>query len=370
MIPYQKSLIILSLLTFFIFPLQADERILGLHYQKIVTPAQQTIHVVKVDPKYLQIIAVHANEKVLGRETVTKIAKRYKAVAAINGGFFKTGESTDGLPAGVLKIKGDWYGIAYRNRAAIGWSQDLALINRIQTRTTVYINHHPFPVSAVNQPGAFKQAVLYTDAYGKKAGSLPGDYDIVIQNDKIINVLPSGNTIIPHKGYVYTLNAKLFARYSFTSGYPVKINIEVIPQFLKKEQYLAWQMVDYIIGGSPLLLYNGKIIKDYNSERIRSPFISERYARTAVGLLKNGHWILTVVEQTALTRSAGMTIPELASFMKELGAEYALNLDGGSSSTLYINNAIVNHPEGDDAEDYGWTALRPVSDAILILPKH
>lgn len=64
-----------------------------------------------------------------------------------------------------------------------------------------------------------------------------------------------------------------------------------------------------------------------------------------------------------------MTIPELAVFMQELGCQYALNLDGGGSSTLYINSEVVNHPEGDIDEDYGIETLRPVSDAILILPK-
>lgn len=43
--------------------------------------------------------------KALGRETVSAIAKRYKAIAAINGGFFKSGEWVDGLPAGILKIR-------------------------------------------------------------------------------------------------------------------------------------------------------------------------------------------------------------------------------------------------------------------------
>ena len=46
-----------------------------------------------------------------------------------------------------------------------------------------------------------------------------------------------------------------------------------------------------------------------------------------------------------------MTILELAHFMRELGCEHALNLDGGSSSTLYIDNTIINHPEGEEEED-------------------
>jgi len=82
-----------------------------------------------------------------------------------------------------------------------------------------------------------------------------------------------------------------------------------------------------------------------------------------------GDWIFVVVEQNTLTRSPGMTIPELSTFMQQLGCHQALNLDGGGSSTFYVNNTVINHPEGDEDEAKGIATIRPVSDAILILPK-
>ncbi len=368
----RKSALILSLLTIFYASTSYSNEILkGLEYKKVTTPAKQTIHILEVDPTHLNITAAHAKEKALGRETVSTIAKRHKAIAAINGGFFKSGESIDGLPAGILKIQGHWYGIAYRARGAIGWSNQLhtVLIDRIQTKTNVFLNHRKFPVHAVNQPGLINKTILYTDAYGKEAGSAPGGYDIVIENNQIVSFEPSGKTQIPRGGYVYSIGAKAKCPNSpIDIGSAATVNIEITPQFLK-ENYLAWQMVDNVIGGSPLLMANSKTIKDHSSEKLRSAFLKERYARTAVGLLEDGHWVFVVVEQSALTGSPGMTIPELTAFMDELGCEYALNLDGGGSSTLYINNAVINHPEGDEDEDYGWHALRPVSDAILILPK-
>lgn len=369
---FLKSATIISLLTFFSgSAVKADECVEGLHYRKINTSAKQIVHILDIDPTYLNITVAHANGQALGRETVASIAKRHKAIAAVNGGFFKIGDQTDGLPAGILKIHGNWYGIAYRPRGAIGWSNQLqmVLMDRIQTKTRVYLNHHKFPVHAVNQPAIVNRSFLYTDVYGKKAGSLPQGYDVVIQNNQITKLQPSGKTAIPKGGYVYSIGAQaLFPHHPIEVGNTATIHVEVIPQFSKQEQYLAWQMVDNIIGGTPLLIHRGKIIKDHAEERVRSSFIFDRYARTAVGILKNGHWVFVVVEQSALSGSAGMTIPDLAAFMKALSAEYALNLDGGGSSTLYINNMVVNHPEGEEEEDHGWTALRPVSDAILILP--
>jgi exopolysaccharide biosynthesis protein len=47
--------------------------------------------------------------------------------------------------------------------------------------------------------------------------------------------------------------------------------------------------------------------------------------------------------------------------MKALGAEEAVNLDGGGSATVTIGPALVNRPS--DA-----TGERPIGDAIIILP--
>jgi uncharacterized protein YigE (DUF2233 family) len=349
----------------------ASARVEGLHYWQTTTPLKQTVHLIEVDPAKLSIVLAHAKEKALGRETVSAIAKRYKAIAAINGGFFKSGEWVDGLPAGILKIHGQWYGIAYRARGAIGWSTQFhtTLVDRIQTKTNVFLNHKQFPVHAVNQPGLANKSILYTDTYGSKTDSVPDGTNIIIQNNRIIDIQSSGKIAIPKGGYVFAIGP--YAKYPnhpIDIGSLATVNIEIIPHFAKKEHYLAWQMVDNVLGGSPILLYHGKIVQDHSMERLRSPFITDRYARTAVGVLKNGHWLFAVVEQSALTGSPGMTIAELAIFMKDLKCEYALNLDGGGSSTLYINNAIINHPGGSDEDDYIWSAVRPVSDAILILP--
>lgn len=364
--------IVFSILTFLSFPaIGAEAFTEGLRYQKLVTPLQQTVHVLVVDPNTLTITAAHAKEKVIGRETVATIARNHNALAAINGGFFKSGEKTEGLPAGILKIQGRWYGIAYNARGAIGWSDPLhtVFIDRIQTKTSLHLNHKKFPIHSVNQPGTPKKAILYTNAYGTFAGSIQGGYDIAIQDNRILSVHPSGKTPIPKEGFVYSIGSGTFHTHPpVSTGMPAIVNIEAIPQLLNEHQ-LAWQSVDNIVGGAPVLVFQGKIIHDHHKERIHPSFVTERFARSAVGTLKNGHWVFVVVEKNALMNSPGMTIPELAVFMHNLGCQYALNLDGGHSSTLYIDNEVVSHPEGEDNDDYGMETIRPVSDAILILKK-
>lgn len=65
----------------------------------------------------------------------------------------------------------------------------------------------------------------------------------------------------------------------------------------------------------------------------------------------------------------GLTIPELAHFMKKSGCEFALNLDGGGSSTLWIDGKVVNATIGDEDEGKGIALVRPVSDAIVFHKK-
>jgi len=55
-----------------------------------------------------------------------------------------------------------------------------------------------------------------------------------------------------------------------------------------------------------------------------------------------------------------MTLNELSEFMLFLGCYNALNLDGGGSTTLVINDKIINYPSD-------LTGERPVGNALLII---
>jgi exopolysaccharide biosynthesis protein len=59
--------------------------------------------------------------------------------------------------------------------------------------------------------------------------------------------------------------------------------------------------------------------------------------------------------------SSGMTLTELADFMKSLGCESALNLDGGGSTTMVIRNRAVNRPS--DGQE------RNISSALMVRKK-
>ncbi|MBI2743813.1 MAG: phosphodiester glycosidase family protein [Chlamydiales bacterium] len=144
---------------------------------------------------------------------------------------------------------------------------------------------------------------------------------------------------------------------------------ELIP-ILHPEKRDPWNLCSDCIGGTPLLIDDGHTITDFSPERTRPSFLTERHPRTAVGIKEDGHWLFVVVDGRQPTRSIGMTMGELANFMADLGATHALNLDGGGSSTFYLDGNVLNTPSSSSEDNKQEGSQRPVSDALLIFTQN
>ena len=83
--------------------------------------------------------------------------------------------------------------------------------------------------------------------------------------------------------------------------------------------------------------------------------------RTAIGVMDNLHYVFVVADGRT-GRSEGMSLYELAEFMRGLGVKTAYNLDGGGSSTMAFNGEIINNPttSGNSVKE------RSVSDIVYI----
>lgn len=146
---------------------------------------------------------------------------------------------------------------------------------------------------------------------------------------------------------------------------PFENKINVIP--MSTPSYTTpeeWNEMEHIVGGTPLLVQNGKLIEDFSLEQTLESFIINRHPRTAVGINQNGDWIFVVVDGSFHGIFGGMTIRELSQLMLNLGCIAALNLDGGGSSTMVIEGSVINEPCGKIKEDGKY--VEAVSDAILI----
>jgi len=73
-------------------------------------------------------------------------------------------------------------------------------------------------------------------------------------------------------------------------------------------------------------------------------FTHAPHPRTAIGLSGDGKQLYLVVVDGRREGVPGMTLPELAQFMDDLGACTAVNLDGGGSSAMWVRDHIVNRP--------------------------
>ncbi|MBI2813358.1 MAG: phosphodiester glycosidase family protein [Opitutae bacterium] len=76
-----------------------------------------------------------------------------------------------------------------------------------------------------------------------------------------------------------------------------------------------------------------------------------RHPRTAAGVTADGRTlILLAIDGRQPGHSLGVTLPELADLMIELGATEAVNLDGGGSTSFYLRRAdgsiVANQPSG------------------------
>lgn len=83
--------------------------------------------------------------------------------------------------------------------------------------------------------------------------------------------------------------------------------------------------------------------------------------RTAIGVIDDLHYLF-VVSDGRTNESAGLSLLQLAEFMKELGVTTAYNLDGGGSSTMYFNGEVINNPTTNGRS----IVERSVSDIVYI----
>ena len=98
---------------------------------------------------------------------------------------------------------------------------------------------------------------------------------------------------------------------------------------------LLLENVRHAVGGFWTILRNGTVLPQK---------LYRRDSRTAVGIADNGRTLFVVaVEGENKRKSHGLSFEETARLMRELGADDALQLDGGSSSSLILQENGAQH---------------------------
>lgn len=120
-------------------------------------------------------------------------------------------------------------------------------------------------------------------------------------------------------------------------------------------------LADDIMVSGPLL------VMDRFEEKLdtANTFNKTRHPRTAVAITNNKRVLLITVDGRN-ANSAGMSLFELSKLMRWFKAEDAINLDGGGSTTLWVNNGIgvVNFPT--DNKKWDHEGQRKVANVLLL----
>ena len=86
--------------------------------------------------------------------------------------------------------------------------------------------------------------------------------------------------------------------------------------------------------------------KDCDLSACNRSFVRTKHPRSAVAVMKDGSIFLIAIAGRFAGKAEGINIPELTHLLRVLGAEKALNLDGGGSTTLWSasapDNGVVN----------------------------
>jgi Phosphodiester glycosidase len=130
-----------------------------------------------------------------------------------------------------------------------------------------------------------------------------------------------------------------------------------------------------LVQAGPLLVADGRIVFDAEDDRegfsagagqFDSDITDGRYPRAALGVSTES-LVSVACDGRRSNVDGGLSLLELAEVMVELGAESAINLDGGGSTTLVHRGHLLNRPYS--TQDQPAPATRTVVSALAFEPQ-
>ena len=337
------------------------------------------MNLLRLDLKKVRLDVVHAMDAAIGTETVSSIATRHNAVAAINAGFFRLDNSIwAGDPAGLFFAEHRLLSESNNGRIAlvirgddIDQAIDFRFLNlnaEIQTASSTKAAHSMVSISGINRERKPDEVILYTPEFHRRTLTANAGVEIIVEQNRVISVSSgTGNNLIPQRGFV--ISASGTKQKEVFDVLKVGNRVDVVYSEMRSGSATAkvngngrivpvTSEAEYIVAGVPQLIKDGKIDITWQEEKTTKSFVETRHPRTAVAKLKDGKFLMITVDGRSES-SGGISLYDLAAYLLELGATDAMNLDGGGSTTMFLDGKVVNHPSDKEGE-------RKVSDAILV----
>jgi hypothetical protein len=304
------------------------------------------------------------------------IAKNYEAetgrkvMLATNGDYFyNTGANVESyVNNGIVITKGNM-----TNKNCIGFDNNgkvvVGRMTEVEARLVVYnADNEPqfFKIDKFNQQPAAGEIAIYNVA---------GTHTVTNAGAMIVKAETTNLTAYPVWGSDYTMTqAGVQATKSFTlkSGqYAVVYSAEYNDVFGK---HVFGEKVDlveipagkfegctWVLGGYDILVNNNSVNTNChtdNSGNAAAP-------RTFFGFKADGTGFVTVVDGRGAGGSVGINVNQEAQLASVLGAQFAIELDGGGSSTMIVridDNLVLRNSPSDGS-------MRRVSNALMLVEK-
>lgn len=325
------------------------------------------INVLRVDLKRTRVKVVRALDQGLGLETVSSLATRHRADAAINGGFFRLTGRYRGESTGLLMIDGKLISESHKDRADVGFIKEGTATNVIfghlkyQGEITVGRKRHN--VNGINRPVASDEMIAFTPEFHRTTLTNPDGVEVVVRRATVIAVNElTGSSRIPSDGFVISAvgKARDWIKKNVRRGSRLRFTWRLTS--IEPNDTGEWHRSYSILGAGPQLIKSGRISISYVQEQMAASFATDRHPRTAIGKTADGRLLMVTVDGRQRDASVGMSLHSLADLLLELNATEAINLDGGGSTTMVVKQRVVNRPSDETGE-------RPVSDAILVFSR-
>lgn len=330
------------------------------------------------------------------RELLTSISARTGSLAAINGGYFVIG-AADGTPgdlAGISVLDGDLISEAVDGRTSLvlpegdGEGADVAALSDTVSATSSDGAKHV--VDGKNRkPGLIRgcggdggdtpteepkhdftctdgsELIQFTPIFG--ASTEPGEgAEAVLDSSGRVTALREGRGgAIPPDGSVLsgTGDGADWLHAHARPGDSVRVSEEVSGDGAMLDDGTG------VVNGGPRLVDNRREEITAFAEGFIYPenpefyyrFGERRNPRSIAGITPGGDLLLVAVDGRAPGYSVGASFEEEAAIMDALGAEEAVNLDGGGSTGMTLGQRLVTRPSDTTGE-------RPIGDAVVVLP--
>jgi len=328
-----------------------------------------------------RLASVLSDERIPGLERTSTIARRRRALAGVNGGYF----NGSGDPVGVLAVDGRLVSETVGARTAmliprepgtapriapLRFTGSVTLAGRRRVIDGVDRRRGRIPGCGglggdrpTERPNEFitctdsSELVVLSPRWGARTGTGPDGVEVVVRRGAVTSVRRGGDSAIPSDGYVLSGSGDAAG---FLAAAVLRSRPGVDLSLVSRREVLRPEAFDSIAGAGPRLLAAGRISVTGTAEAITRSNVVNRVPRTLAGVRADGRVLLVTIDGRQPRWSAGATMLEAAKVMRALGAREALNLDGGGSATMVVGRRVVNRPS-DGFE-------RAVSDGLFVLP--